>query len=146
MEMPPREPETDLLDIANLLLPERLMRPAPYLDAHPQANFSKPKKILLIGTSFLFALERLLLEHGIARDTDLLFYFRQQRHNGKAPFFSFNKGKLTKEVLLSYDAVIVDANVAGPGIMGYGALSYINALLDPAEAEAIRARKQRKAK
>lgn len=144
MEMPPREPELDLLDIANLLLPERVMRPAPYLDSHPRANFSKPRKILLIGTSFLFALEHQLLEHGVAQNTDLLFYFRQERRNGKAPFFSFNKQKLTKESLLSYDAVIVDANVAGPGVMGYGALGYINALLDPAAAEAMRARKSQK--
>lgn len=146
MEMPPRDPETDLLEIANLLLPEQVMRPAPYLDSYPQANFAKPRRILLIGTSFLFALEHQLLKHGVAQSTDLLFYFRQERRNGKAPFLSFNKRELTKELLLSYDGVVVDANVAGPGVMGYGALGYINALLDPAEAEAIRARKAHKKK
>jgi hypothetical protein len=144
MEMPPREPEMDLLDITNLLLPDRLLRPAPYLNNHPHANFQKPKRILLVGTSFLFALEHQLLKHKIAESTHLLFYFRQQRRNGKGHFANFDKRSLTKDELLSYDAIIVDANVAGPGIMGYGFLRYTNALLDPAEAEAIRARKNKK--
>jgi hypothetical protein len=144
MELPPREPEMDLLEITNLLLPERLLRPAPYLNDHPQARFKEPKRILLVGTSFLFALEHQLLKHTIADSTQLLFYFRQQRRNGKGHFANFDKRSLTKEELLSFDAVIVDANVAGPGIMGYGFLRYMNALLDPAEAEAIRARKKKK--
>lgn len=129
MEDSPRTPELDLVHVANFIAPERLSTSTPYLVNHPQAQFRKPKKILLIGTSFLFGLEQQLLEHGVADSTLLLFYFRSARRDGKGGFGHFDPRKLTKEALLSYDAVIVDANVAGPGIMGYGSLRLINSHL-----------------
>lgn len=124
LEMPPRRTELDLIEIANLLQPQKLYRPAPYLTEHPTPTLRKPRKILLIGTSFLFGLEKQLLKHGMADSTTLLFYFRQSRRNGEGNFRSFQGKSLTAEQILSYDAIIVDANVAGPGILGYGFLAH----------------------
>lgn len=124
LEMPPRGAELDLVEIANLLQPQKLYRPAPYLTQHPKPALGKPRKILLIGTSFLFGLERQLLKHGMADSTTLLFYFRQSRRNGEGNFRGFKSKSLSAEEILSYDAIIVDANVAGPGILGYGFLAH----------------------
>ncbi len=132
-EYPPRPAELDLVEIANLAWPERLSRPAPYLTEHPRPTHRKPRKVLLIGTSFLFGLEKQLLKHGIADSTTLLFYFRQSRRNGEGHFGSFSKKRLTAEDILSYDAIIVDANSAGPGVLGYGFLPFAREALGISE-------------
>ncbi len=129
LEMPPKGPELDLVEIANLLEPENLYRAAPYLTDHPRPTLRKPRKILLIGTSFLFGLERQLLQHGIADSTTLLFYFRQSRQSGQGNFRAYKSKSLSAQEILSYDAIIVDANVAGPGILGYGFLSHARSVL-----------------
>lgn len=129
LEMPPKGPELDLIEIANLLEPEKLYRAAPYLTDHPRPTLRKPRKVLLIGTSFLFGLERQLLQHGIADSTTLLFYFRQSRQSGQGNFRAYKSKSLSAQEILSYDAIIVDANVAGPGILGYGFLSYARSAL-----------------
>jgi hypothetical protein len=127
--MPPKGPELDLVEIANLLEPEKLYRAAPYLTNHPHPTLRKPRKILMIGTSFLFGLERQLLQHGIADSTTLLFYFRQSRQSGQGNFRAYKSKSLSAQEILSYDAIIVDANVAGPGILGYGFLSHARSAL-----------------
>lgn len=125
MEDPPRSPELDLIAIANLLSPRSLFRPAPYVTTPVQVSFKKPRKVLLIGTSFLFGLEKELLQRKIADSTTLLFYFKQIRKNGEGSFHGFDRNKVTKEFLLGYDAIIVDANVSAPGAIGRGALPVI---------------------
>ncbi len=129
MELPPRAPELDLVEIANLLRPSRLYREAPYLTEHPRPSLKKPRKVLLIGTSFLFGLEKQLLAHGIASSTTLLFYFRQTRPNGEGAFRGFDRKRLSREELLSYDAIILDVNAAGPGVLGYGFLPFASSIL-----------------
>jgi hypothetical protein len=135
MRFPPEPAERDLVEIANLLDEASLYKPAPYVIDRPRFVGKKPRRILLVGTSFLFALEKKLLRSGVADSTTLLFYFRQSRTNGTGSFHSLDKRNLTREEVLSYDAIIVDANVAGPGIMGYGFLQFVNALFDPSEAK-----------
>jgi hypothetical protein len=125
VKFPPLPAETDLIKIANLFNPTAHYRPAPYNTTVPQATLKKKRKVLLVGTSFLFGLEKQLLSRGIADSTTLLFYFRQVRRNGKGNFRSFKPESLTNEELLSYDAIIVDANVASPGAMGYGFLPFV---------------------
>ena len=125
IEFPPRTPERDLVDIANLLFEENLYKPAPYVTSLPRPSYKKPKKILLVGTSYLFAVEQHLLKRGIADTTTLLFYFRQRRSNAKGNFRSFDPTRLTKETLLSYDAIILDINASGPGAIGYGFLPLV---------------------
>jgi hypothetical protein len=124
LSYPPRPSELDLVEIANLLHPEGLYREAPYLSSHPGPSYKKPRSVLLVGTSFLFGLEKQLLEHHLADSTTLLFYFRQSRKDGKGNFRFFDKKKMTVEDLLAYDAIIVDVNAAGPGILGYGFLEF----------------------
>lgn len=131
-ESPPRAPELDLVAIANLLYPSTLARPAPYVTTPVEVTLKKPRKILLVGTSFLFGLEKELLRRKIADSTTLLFYFRQLRKDAKGGFRGLDRRKVTKDFLLSFDAIIVDANVSGPGSMGRGVLPVIiNALTPP---------------
>lgn len=139
MQFPPEPAERDLVEIANLLDESSLYKPAPYVVQQPQFHGKKSRRILLVGTSFLFALEKKILQSGLADSTTLLFYFRQSRKNAAGSFHSLDKRTITREEVLSYDAIIVDANVAGPGIMGYGFLQFMNALFDPAEAEGAQA-------
>lgn len=126
----PQPAELDLVEIANFIWPEKLYRPTPYLLGHVKPVLKKPRKILLVGTSFLFGIERQLLQHGIAQSTTLLFYFRQSRKNGEGNFRSFDRKKFTASDILSYDAIIVDANVAGPGVLGYGFLPLARSRFD----------------
>jgi hypothetical protein len=125
MEFPPRPADTDLVAIANLLKPRAYLRPAPYVQSPVHATLQKPRKILLVGTSFLFAIEKELLRRKIADSTTLLFYFKQVRKDGTGNFYGFDRRKITKEFLLRYDAIIVDANVSAPGSMGRGSLPVI---------------------
>jgi hypothetical protein len=129
MEFPPRPHERDLVKIANLLHPEELFRPAPYVTSTPKAKLSKNRRVLLVGTSFLFGLEHQLLRRSVASSTTLLFYNRQLRRDGKGPFRPLDRSKITRDTLLSYDAIIVDANVSNPIGMGYGFINTINKLL-----------------
>lgn len=131
LEDPPRPTELDLVAIANLLYPSSLARPAPYVTTPVQANLKKPRKILLVGTSFLFGLEKELLRRKIADSTTLLFYFRQLRKDGRGGFHGLDRRKVTKDFILSYDAIIVDANVSGPGSMGRGLLPVLIEALAP---------------
>jgi len=130
LENPPRGPERDLVEVANLLHPERLYRPAPYLTSIAEAKLRKPRKILLVGTSFLFGLEQQLRRHKMADSTTLLFYFKRIRRDGRGGFRPFDLMKLTQETLLSYDAIILDVNVAGPGVLGYGFLPHVTKTFD----------------
>jgi hypothetical protein len=131
MVYPPHAHELDLIKIANLLQPNELYRPAPYVSNVPKAGLKKPRRVLLVGTSFLFGLEKQLLKRSVASSTTLLFYNRQLRRDGKGPFRTLDKKKVTKETILSYDAIIVDGNVANPIGMGYGFVDTINQLLAP---------------
>lgn len=130
-ENPPRSSELDLVAIANLLAPSSLVKPAPYVTTPGQVTLKKPRKILLVGTSFLFGLEKELLRRKIADSTTLLFYFRQLRRDAKGGFHGLDRRKVTKEFLLQYDAIIVDANVSAPGSMGRGVLPVIIDALSP---------------
>ena len=125
MEYPPRPADTDLIAIANLLFPKAVLRPAPYVQSPIPASLRKSRKFLLVGTSFLFAIEKELLRRKIADSTTLLFYFKQARKDGQGNFYGFDRRKITKEYLLQYDAIIVDANVSAPGSMGRGSLPVI---------------------
>ena len=84
----------------------------------------------MVGTSFLFGLEHQLLKRGIADSTTLLFYFRQVRRNGTGDFAGFNPSRFTAEALAQYDAIIVDVNASGPGVLGYGFLQHVLKLFD----------------
>lgn len=142
LQSPPRPADVDLVQIANLLDEPSLYREAPYLANYPRPHFRKPRKILLIGTSFLFALEQQLLKHHIAESTTLLFYFSRVRQNGTGHFTWWQKKEIAALDPLAFDAIIIDANVAGPGIMGYGfldfAMSRFNLTLPPVEQRAER--------
>jgi hypothetical protein len=131
IEFPPRPHERDLVKIANLLRPEDLFRPAPYVTSTPKAKLKKNRRVLLVGTSFLFGLEHQLLRRSVASSTTLLFYNRQLRRDGKGAFRTLDRSKITRDTLLSYDAIIVDANVSNPIGMGYGFIGAINKLLSP---------------
>lgn len=128
MRFPPAPAELDLVKIANLLRPRDTFQPGAYLKSFPVASLEKPRRVLLVGTSFLFGLERQLLRRKIAKSTTLLFYYRQIRRNGKGPFKELDRTKITREVLLSYDAIIVDANVSNPVGVGYGFLKTVRRL------------------
>jgi hypothetical protein len=128
MRFPPAPAELDLVKIANLLRPRDTFQPGAYLTSFPAATFKKPRRVLLVGTSFLFGLERQLLRRKIAKSTTLLFYYRQIRRDGKGPFKKLDRTKITKDVLLSYDAIIVDANVSNPIGVGYGFIKTVQRL------------------
>lgn len=117
----PAAPDRDLVQIANLLAPERLFRPTPYVSQLAQPMFPPDKpKLILVGTSFLFGLEHQLKKHNITDDTLLLFYFRQQRRGGRGNFNNFSPKNINWGEILSADAIILDINESGPAKLGYG--------------------------
>ena len=127
MQNPPPEPETDLVQIANLLFPERTFRPAPVINEPPVpvagGNF-KPK-VLLVGSSFLFALQDRLERAHITERSPLFFYFKQRRERSRDLFQRLRTDRLDFEKdILSYDAIVLEVNQASASAVGYGFVEY----------------------
>ncbi|WKZ57824.1 MAG: hypothetical protein QY326_03920 [Bdellovibrionota bacterium] len=145
----PEAHERDLVQIANLLFPERLFRPTPYVRSRARQEFPERKpKLLLIGTSFLFGLEKQFRKHFITDDTRLLFYYRQERKGGKGNFRNFAPSTLNWSEVLSMDGIILDINESGPAKLGYGfmrdALRYFDSLKADTTASERKKKKKRK--
>lgn len=128
VRFPPASADKDLIRVANLLRPQGAMKPGPHLTSFPPASLKKPRRVLLVGTSFLFGLEMQLLRRKIANSTTLLFYYHRLRRDGKGPFKDLDRKKITRDVLLSYDAIIVDANVANPSSIRLAFIQLIHRL------------------
>jgi len=120
---PPPDADLDLIEIGNLLLPKRNIIPGPKVKenlTNPNSNTKKPR-ILLIGTSFLFAIQKHLEESHLAEEAPLLFYYRQQRKNSDQHFHNIRKKKTYwDEYILGFDAVVLETNQASIGKIGHG--------------------------
>jgi len=125
LKMPPTEADTDLLEIANLLFPARLLKPSPVViggtrnDGTPESNIKRPR-ILLIGTSFLFAIQKNLEKHKLAEKSPLFFYYRQTRDVSTKSFHNLRKNFNWEKDILSYDAIVIESNQASIGKIGHG--------------------------
>lgn len=120
---PPNDADLDLLEIGNLLFPERTIIPGPVVRKPISIeNNSKKPKILLIGTSFLFAIQKQLEKAELVEEAPLLFYYRQKRNNSSQRFHNIRKNKKNfwEEYLLSFDAIILETNQASIGKVGHG--------------------------
>ena len=121
MEDLPKGKDRDLLKIANLLLPDRLLDPTPYVDIeYKEPEQTNPPRVLLVGTSYLFALTDHLHYWGLTKDLLLYFYYRQWRPGARRNFNLIRKDLLDWNDLLSRDIIIVNAGMASPLSLGYG--------------------------
>lgn len=124
MIFPPSDADLDLLEIGNLLFPERTMIPGPkvkYKSVEEAERTGKPR-ILLIGTSFLFAIQKHLEKSAIVSEAPLLFYYRQQRASSGKKFHNIRKNKKAfwEEFLMGFDAIVLETNQASVGKIGHG--------------------------
>ncbi len=132
MVLPPPQAELDLLEIANLLYPEYTYKPAPNISIPENfipANTPKPK-ILLVGTSFFFAIHKHLEDFKISDSTKLFFYYREVKEKNLDVHRTLNKKNINwEEDILKNDLIILEANQGSIGKLGYGfvkdALNYL---------------------
>lgn len=120
---PPPDADLDLLEIGNLLFPERVIIPGPVVKKPISIdnNVKKPK-ILLVGTSFLFAIQKHLEKSALISEAPLLFYYRQQRASSSKKFHNVRKNKKAfwEEFLMGFDAIVLETNQASVGKIGHG--------------------------
>ena len=122
MRNPPHNDDLDLLKVANLLFPEAHHQPAPYIKLDPERKLpEKPVRILVIGTSFLFAIQKQLIQNKISTEVPLYFYFRSARKTDRDGFKELNKEKIDWENLSkNFDGIVIESNVSNVSKMGYG--------------------------
>lgn len=117
----PRAKDTDLLEIANLLFPSRLHSPLPYVDIkYTSPPQTKQPSVLLVGTSYLFALSEHLYDWDLAKNHELYFYYRQARRGGEKRFHALNKNALNWSKVFSHDIILVNVGIGNPVTIGYG--------------------------
>ncbi|MFZ5891959.1 MAG: alginate O-acetyltransferase AlgX-related protein [Myxococcota bacterium] len=115
----PRPEDSDVLRVCNLLLPDRLERPAYY--ARPRVTPRAPSpSILIVGGSFNRAFMR-YLDRARIHDNYLFYYYSKlERHRKSRP--------LQREMLdfeqdvFKYDVVIIEVNVETIDELGFGFL------------------------
>lgn len=121
-ELPPRGPDVDLLEIANLLFPEWAHVPSPVVHSTAQEVEGEVRPhALFVGTSFVFALADHFAAHGVFTRGEHYFYFRQSRVFGEKEFHGLKREKTPWEKLLAPgNVVVLEVNQATPGQVGFG--------------------------
>jgi hypothetical protein len=121
VEPDPRSKDRDLLQIANVLFPERFHEPTPYVSiTYQEPEPAKQPSTLLVGTSYLFALSEHLYEWNLAKAHKLYFYFRQWRSGGEQSFHALSRKALNWDEVFSNEIIIVNVGVGNPVTIGYG--------------------------
>lgn len=122
----PNGADRDLLEIANLLWPHRQLEPAPYV-VEPtteilEAEVYRPK-MLMVGTSFSFAVLDQLKKYKAVSDAKLFFYYRTARYlSGR--MVGLNRGKIDWENdIFTNDVIVIEENVSGMGRAGFSFVS-----------------------
>lgn len=120
---PPLKRDIDLIEIANLLYPERYFFPSPKLNQKDPNLESANEKLnfLMIGTSFLFGIQNALEVNHISNRATLYFYNKTYRERYKDQFIPKKISNWVVETE-KYDVIIVEANHSFLSRMGYGFL------------------------
>ena len=79
----------------------------------------KPR-VLLIGTSFLFDVQKQLERFNLTNEAKLLFYFKSIRSNSEAKLRGLKKTSYTKDELQKYDLIVLETNQSKVSSMGNG--------------------------
>lgn len=121
MEDRPKEEDMDLLEITNLLFPEKVLKPAPYVESvktEEKTTFYKPR-VLFVGTSFSITLARRLAYFGVTEDVSLFFYYNKVQRK-REPMRQLERHRIDWEKeLAKYDAIVVEANVSRLNVAGF---------------------------
>jgi hypothetical protein len=121
LEAEPRAKDLDLVQIANLLFPERLYGPTPYVEvSYHEAELESQPGTLLVGTSYLFAISEHLYTWNLAKSHKLFFYFRQWREGGKRSFRTLSRQQIQWDDVFKNDIFIVNVGIGNPATIGYG--------------------------
>jgi len=146
VEPEPRSKDRDLLQIANVLFPERFHEPTPYVSiTYQEPEPANQPSTLLVGTSYLFALSEHLYEWNLAKEHKLYFYFRQWRSGGEQSFHALSRKALNWDEVFSNEIIIVNVGVGNPVTIGYGFIEAALAELRKRD-EAITPKAQQRAK
>ena len=144
VEPEPRSKDRDLLEIANVLVPNRLTSPTPYVHIkYLEPEPTKQPSTLLVGTSYLFALSEHLHSWNLAASHKLYFYFRKWRHGGETSFQPLSSKKLDWDEIFSNQIIIVNVGVGNPVTIGYGFIEAALSELRKRDAESLTRAQQR---
>ena len=123
----PRKEDKDLADLANLWSARQFYQPLAY------PRFDQPVfndiNLLMVGDSFSWAFLKNIFESGAVRDYNFYYYFNSD-YNSQNISVPVNKdNNFLKQEILKRNLVIVEANDAGLGDIGFGFVSSaLNAL------------------
>jgi hypothetical protein len=145
VESEPRSKDRDLLEIANVLFPERLNSPTPYVNIkYLEQEPKEQPSTLLVGTSYLFALSEHLHEWNLAKAHKLFFYFRKWRNGGESTFHTLSRKDVNWDEIFSNRIIIVNVGVGNPVTIGYGFIEAALAELRKRDSDSL-TRAQRRA-
>ena len=121
----PRNPDRDLLRLANLWLPERLHQPTPYSKVSVgRKRGAKRPTFLLVGSSYAWALLNFLESYRIDEEEDTFFYYYRTKflYPGK------KRSQLDRTVLdwekdvFGKNAIVIEINASAVQNVGWGFL------------------------
>lgn len=141
--------DDDLLKIANILFPKRYTEMMPYAPKAEQLYQTPPIRLLIVGTSFNFALLDHINKRNLA-DTKFFFYYKSV-YTKQLRGSPLNKAKIDWENdIFKNDVIILESNYSGLGAIGYDFLDDAirklrYAKLTPAQKEALKLKKQKQA-
>ena len=142
--------DDDLINVANLLFTEHYKKKALYIPEVQKLYETPPVRVLIIGTSFNFAILRLLNKSNIA-DTKFLFYYKSV-YSKKKKGTPLKRNEIDWENdILKNDVIILEANYSGLGKVGLefvqDAIRKLTLLkMTPAKLEQYKKRKANKKK
>ena len=123
IEETPRDKDRDLLKVANLWNVERLLDPTPYVDiSFEDPEVGEKPRVLLVGTSYLFAIHDHLVTWGLVDESVFYFYYRSVRRSGSRAMSPLRKNGLNWTEVLDRDIFIINVGMNSPGAIGYGFL------------------------
>jgi alginate O-acetyltransferase complex protein AlgJ len=125
MRSAPVGKDRDLSDLANLMFEERLFRPTPYSASHvvPTGHPIARPSVLLVGSSFVWAILGFLGEHRIVSPRTSFFYYYSSRVPLVGAGKPLDRAKLDWNAdVFSRSAVVIEVNAAVVQHVGWGFL------------------------
>jgi hypothetical protein len=109
--------------VANLWNVERFLDPTPYVDiSFEDPEVGEKPRVLLVGTSYLFAIHDHLVTWGLVDESVFYFYYRSVRRSGSRAMSPLRKNGLNWTEVLDRDIFIINVGMNSPGAIGYGFL------------------------
>jgi hypothetical protein len=122
MHYPPKNKDLDLIKLANVRFPHWYYEQTPYIDISKDPDRKKLKKprVVMVGTSYLFAVSEMLKSRKLSDRFVHYFYYRQRTAQNTKGLHRLVKQHIPWKEVLDREITIIDAPMRQTSSLGYG--------------------------